>query len=297
MNYLLKRLLFAAFMFCLSVLNLYAETDTTLFVSGRESFEEGRLDESEVILIEFLGGEGCDTLCKRPDLRMEAYLMLARIKLDSGDFDGSKKWLHCAHLFALKDSLRFEEYKTSIRNSFENIKQKQMDHQRTRKLRLILISVLAFFIVLTVMVFMVQFARLKKSYSKLADQARSWASIPDAPSMEVRQTIESPLLIQIRSLFSDDRLYLDSNLSLDSLCERLHSNRTYVSSAIRAVSPNFNRFVSEYRIKEAISLLEEGFDGTVEELALKCGYSNAKTFSSAFKDITGLTPGVFRQNI
>lgn len=274
-----------------------AQTDTALFRAGCEYLNEGYSDLSEATLIRFLSAESRDTLCRRPDLRLESYILLARIREGKNDFDHARKWLRCAHTFALRNPDLADRYVPVIKAAFVDMKSTEAGYSRLKTQLVVMAICLGVLLLTVVLVYMVLYSRLRKSYAKLAERARAWAiDVPASPEGE-GFSAESPLLQRIRELFARDKVYLDNTITLDSLSEALHTNRTYVSSAIRAVSPNFNRFVSGYRIRDAVRLLDGGWDGTIEELALRCGYSNAKTFSNAFKDITGLTPGAFRSNI
>ena len=58
---------------------------------------------------------------------------------------------------------------------------------------------------------------------------------------------------------------------------------------------NFNELINEYRIKEAIKLIEEGYleKYTGEYLSKAIGFQNKTSFYKAFKSKTGTTPYSF----
>lgn len=98
---------------------------------------------------------------------------------------------------------------------------------------------------------------------------------------------------------NDKKIYLEQNLSLDILANRLKIPREHLSQIINEkFHQNFNDFVNQYRVKECIDRLKEGNKGekTLLRIAFECGFNAKSTFNSAFKKFTGLTPKQFREN-
>ncbi|MBM4176946.1 MAG: helix-turn-helix domain-containing protein [Ignavibacteria bacterium] len=90
------------------------------------------------------------------------------------------------------------------------------------------------------------------------------------------------------------QLYLDPNLSLDSLAESLEINRNYLSKVIDHLhSVHYSIYVINFRIRRAIHLISSRHDAEVynfEGIAKEVGFANRTTFLSAFKKYTGVTP-------
>lgn len=108
------------------------------------------------------------------------------------------------------------------------------------------------------------------------------------------------LLNHLNDALDNKKVYLDNKLTIDSLADMLYTNRTYLSKLINDVyGKNFNNFINEYRVSEAINIIKDGsFDNlTLEAIAAKCGFNNKTTFNTFFKKITGITPSFFRKNI
>lgn len=88
-----------------------------------------------------------------------------------------------------------------------------------------------------------------------------------------------------------ERPYLDSELTVQDVCEELHTNRTYISELM---SENFKMSFRDYigllRISEAKRLLREGPSRTIEDIAADAGFSSSSQFVKKFKEITGTTP-------
>ena len=86
-------------------------------------------------------------------------------------------------------------------------------------------------------------------------------------------------------------------MSLKADLESLQTNRTYISKLINEeFEMNFNQFVNNFRINEAKKLLEEdnGKVSSMELIAEKSGFGSFNSFTRVFKNITGTTPGNFR---
>ena len=93
----------------------------------------------------------------------------------------------------------------------------------------------------------------------------------------------------------DGKVFLDPDLTLVSLAERINTNRTYLSNAIHLTyGKTFSDFVNHLRIQYALSQMQQMHERKeeilVKDLAELCGYSNNTSFYRAFVRETGLTP-------
>lgn len=98
---------------------------------------------------------------------------------------------------------------------------------------------------------------------------------------------------KIEVLMSEQKPYLEPQLSLKSLAHLLKTNPSILSAAINQnFQKNFNDFINEYRVNEFLSLSKSpDFEHyTLLALALECGFNSKSTFNRAFKKITGQTP-------
>lgn len=85
--------------------------------------------------------------------------------------------------------------------------------------------------------------------------------------------------------------YLNPDLRLMDLREVLPMNRTYLSQFIHdEFDCSFFQFVNRYRIEEAKRLLREEPSLTIEEVALRSGFSSRISFTRVFTNETGLSP-------
>lgn len=92
------------------------------------------------------------------------------------------------------------------------------------------------------------------------------------------------------------KLYLDKDISLDSLAKILDTNRTYLSSCINTCSgKNFNQWINDFRIDYLLERIHSGQKLSV--LAEKAGFVSTDSFYRNFKRKTNLTPNEYlKQN-
>ncbi|MBI1767266.1 MAG: AraC family transcriptional regulator [Bacteroidetes bacterium] len=102
---------------------------------------------------------------------------------------------------------------------------------------------------------------------------------------------------ELELLMSREQLYKENNLKLETLAEKLKSNRHFVSQVINQFyKTNFFDFINARRIDEAKRLLVSGsHEMNIIEIAYAVGYNNKVTFNTVFKRITGVTPTEYRK--
>jgi YesN/AraC family two-component response regulator len=106
------------------------------------------------------------------------------------------------------------------------------------------------------------------------------------------------LIIKLNNLILDEKVFLDSDLTLEKLSKKLNTNRSYLSQIINEhYQDNFNSFINKYRINEARHLLSENkYDHiSVEGVGSMVGFSSKVSFYSHFKEIIGVTPAYYRR--
>lgn len=88
----------------------------------------------------------------------------------------------------------------------------------------------------------------------------------------------------------------NTDLSLSSLAERLSVSTPYLSSLFKEeVGQNFKEYLTAVKLSKARSLLITTSE-SINEIAEKVGYNNAKQFSAIFKKYVGSTPAEYRRD-
>ncbi len=102
---------------------------------------------------------------------------------------------------------------------------------------------------------------------------------------------------RLRDIMKKERPYLDSDLRLGDLAQKLDVNRSQASQVINEhFDLNFFDFINKYRIQEAERLLLNS-NLTISEIAYQSGFNNKVSFYKSFKKYKKITPLQLRENI
>jgi AraC-like DNA-binding protein len=113
--------------------------------------------------------------------------------------------------------------------------------------------------------------------------------LPGALRARIRRKLETTL--------ARDGIYKRGDLSLRTLSETLNESPHYVSQVIsQELNTSFYELLNEYRVREAQRLLREAPDETVLSIAMNVGFNSKSAFHTAFRRVTGMTPGDFRRH-
>ncbi len=101
---------------------------------------------------------------------------------------------------------------------------------------------------------------------------------------------------KILKLMQDEKIYLQPELNLSDIANRLKTNISVLSGVVNnAFGKNFNDFVNEYRVREFQERIQlpENRNITLLGIALDCGFNSKATFNRSFKKFTGKAPKEF----
>lgn len=105
---------------------------------------------------------------------------------------------------------------------------------------------------------------------------------------------------KLEQLMQNDKIFLNSNISLSELSTLLGTNTSYLSQYLNEnLNTNFNDFINAERVNEACRIMtHEGVaNKSLDQIAEEVGFNSRSTFYSAFKKFTGITPAYFMKNI
>lgn len=227
-----------------------------------------------------------------------------------GDFNRFQLYLDSAFLMQKKHE---EEFNSTIllkveQELFESEK-KAGALELNHKNRLLLFSGIVIVVFFILLLFIINLYRRKQSaYKALVQKNLQWAEQPKlfidsyetkTPSRTENEINQQDLEIMriIDKEILEKRLFQNPDISLDALASELSINKYNLSKIInQTTGKNFNTFINEYRIKEAIKLLSDqkhdhlSIDGIAEE----CGFANRVSFYRSFKKETGISPSNFK---
>ncbi len=94
-----------------------------------------------------------------------------------------------------------------------------------------------------------------------------------------------------RHIMDGERLYLDEDLTLSAVADRLGVGRTTLSTMInQRYGVTFRELVNRYRIDAVKNYMMQHPTATQEAVASECGFKNAPSLNRKFKEIEGETP-------
>jgi AraC-like DNA-binding protein len=132
------------------------------------------------------------------------------------------------------------------------------------------------------------------------------AATPDSVRQRIQRYAKSGLdeeglqavMTRLTELMEAERFYLEPDLSLPQLSERMDCSVNHLSQAINAgFGVSFYDYVNGYRVRQAADILcsDDRESNAILEVALAVGFNSTSTFYAAFKKITGQTPAQYRR--
>ncbi len=128
--------------------------------------------------------------------------------------------------------------------------------------------------------------------NKLKSENKKYSSSP------LKDDKKRELLEKIKTAVIDEKMFLQSDLTLGKLAGKLESNSKYVSQIIHEVyNLSFSDFINRLRVKEAARLLsDESYRHfSFEGISKLVGFKAKSSFNACFKKYMGVTPSFFSQ--
>jgi ligand-binding sensor domain-containing protein/AraC-like DNA-binding protein len=103
----------------------------------------------------------------------------------------------------------------------------------------------------------------------------------------------------LRALMEEEKVFLDPDLTLKKLAQRLTIHYNHLSRIINErYGESFNNYINRHRIEEAKKRLADPAlaDKSILEIMLETGFYSKSTFNTAFRKFTGSSPSDYRKN-
>lgn len=185
--------------------------------------------------------------------------------------------------------------------------------QQILRQRNIIVGVLIVLFILSIVIMLIVWLYRKRNaaYKVLARKAEEWArestssqglAVAETSSNSFKKKVteeDRQIMTCVAQKMRVEQVYRESDLTMDSLAERLGVSRHSLSGAInRSTGANFYQYINSFRIKEAVTLISENDHKElyVDELYGRVGFNNRTTFYRVFKQLTGLSPTEFQKN-
>lgn len=119
---------------------------------------------------------------------------------------------------------------------------------------------------------------------------------PYAKSLVAESLLEHYEL-QIRELVERNRAFLDEELSLEKLENKLRIPRHHLSQVFSVrIGKSFARYIGELRLNHATKLMHEKPDLSIADIASQSGFASRVSFNRQFKQEFGCTPSEYRNS-
>jgi AraC-like DNA-binding protein len=109
-------------------------------------------------------------------------------------------------------------------------------------------------------------------------------------------TVVQQIRKDIEGLMQSEKIFLQPDLRINDLAERLHTNREYIYQAINVnMHVSFAEYINRQRIEYAQKLLKANPMAPSTEIYLKAGFTSQASFFRNFKLYAGMTPKEYVQ--
>jgi AraC-like DNA-binding protein len=128
----------------------------------------------------------------------------------------------------------------------------------------------------------------------LYGRGKSTPSPGGRPKLDAGKTRQ--IAEQLEALMHDAKPFLDADYTLKQLADAVGVAPHKLSAHINQVTgANFNEYLNQWRIQYCLEQIKKGTILRLNQhgIAAMCGFNNRKTFSAAFKKITGKLPSAF----
>ena len=192
--------------------------------------------------------------------------------------------------------LKAKEVALDVTQKDEEIAQ-HMEH--ARMLNWLLWGAAAFIALLVALCFYIYsiYRRQHKLMEVVVDRVQPEIVIEEQMGMQVDNK-HIKLFRQIKEEVEDKKMFLDVNLSRESLAEHIGTNRTYISEAISQMAGmSFPQYISSLRVAEAERRLHDlSVDvSNLTDFGRTLGFTSLSAFQAAFKRQTGMTLSAYRE--
>lgn len=99
---------------------------------------------------------------------------------------------------------------------------------------------------------------------------------------------------KLETLCEDKLLFLEPDLTRETLCRRLSISSTYLKMYFHSQDMSFYQYINTLRVEYAYRLMEEKPEMSIREASELSGFRSQTTFRKVFKDVIGCLPSEIR---
>ena len=123
-------------------------------------------------------------------------------------------------------------------------------------------------------------------------------SLDKYSSSNLDRTTSINLFQKIELLFTNEHIFLDASISLNTIAKKLSVSQRVVSQVINEnEQQNFYEFVNHHRLEKAMNLMTDPSykDEKIATIAYDSGFGSVTSFNVAFKKKMDITPSAYRK--
>jgi AraC-like DNA-binding protein len=117
------------------------------------------------------------------------------------------------------------------------------------------------------------------------------------PILKIADQVVEDYFKILMTFMTDKKPYLQEDCNIQSVSEQTGISVHHLSNILnQRFDKNFPDFINEYRINEAMRILdsEQSTKMTLEAIGYECGFGSKSSFNKAFKKLTNSTPSAYR---
>ena len=139
----------------------------------------------------------------------------------------------------------------------------------------------------------------KKDILDTEDEVQKEAYLAMIANVEERDVEEMThrdmLLLQLRTLIEQEKIYLKAGLKLEEVAMTLGTNRTYITRMMTELYQHtFTEQMNIFRLESAKQDLLRRRNASIEEIALSNGFNSSNTFNKVFNQHFKCSPATWR---
>jgi AraC-like DNA-binding protein len=156
------------------------------------------------------------------------------------------------------------------------------------------LSVTPFF--LTIVIYSMSYVGIRQS--EIFTGINLMKLTPKYEKSPLTEEMADRIVRKLESLMKEEKLFMDSSLSLPQLAHTLAISTHLLSQVLNErLNRNFFNFINEHRIQEAQRMLLDPQEQhySMIDIAHEVGFNSISAFNTAFKKHAGLSPSEFRK--
>ncbi|MEG1380226.1 MAG: helix-turn-helix domain-containing protein [Bacteroidales bacterium] len=172
--------------------------------------------------------------------------------------------------------------------------------QKETRNQLFLFILLCVLLVISTISYFIYNLKLKNKNKELYRQIEERAQFQDEiirlkfNQLKEETKEDLPLFDRLEKKMAEKKLYLQKDLSLDTLADELNTNRTYLSDCIKTgCGKTYSNYISDLRLHAAIKLFEQESNLSVTEISEQVGYGTYTSFYRSFSKRYGINPSEY----